>query len=270
MHIKMRDLLHEVDDKVKVRSLQLLLREMGLRKWRQLKRPEIKAHHAEARLRWAYAHEHFTNEDWQRVRWSDECIVERGVGKQPIWTFLRPSEQLVARDVQTVNGTTHGVKKMLWAAFGFDRRTGLVPLDGDPLARRGGISSWVIEQLYRSYLPTIMSDGDIFMHDGAGLYRGHIVVRLLQEMGITVMIWPPYSPDLNPIENLWAIMKKEIYKNHPELEHTLDTEETLIALVAAAQEAWHSIDEAILYNLAMTMPHRVAAVIKAEGWYTKY
>ncbi len=36
-------------------------------------------------------------------------------------------------------------------------------------------------------------------------------------MGIEVMEWPPYSPDLNPIENLWALLKKEAYKVYPDL-----------------------------------------------------
>lgn len=269
-HIQHRDLLHEVDDKIKVRSLQRLLREMGLRKWRQLKRPELKPHHAEARLQWARTYEYFTEEDWKRVCWSDECTVERGVGRQPTWTFNRPSEQLEKGDVQTVNGTTHGVKKMLWAAFKWNQRTGLVPLDGDPLAARGGVSSWVIQYLYRSFLPTIIGEEDIFMHDGAGPHRGHIVLDVLRELGIHVMVWPPYSPDLNPIENLWSIMKREIYKNHPELEHAPDTDETLIDLVAAARRAWHQINLEVLASLALTMPHRVKAIIQANGWYTKY
>ena len=84
------------------------------------------------------------------------------------------------------------------------------------------------------------------------------------------MDWPPYSPDLNPIENLWAIMKAEIYKLHPELKFVDDTEETLRALIEAAKEAWNSIEDRILYNLSVTMPHRVQAVINAKGWYTKY
>jgi hypothetical protein len=84
------------------------------------------------------------------------------------------------------------------------------------------------------------------------------------------MIWPPYSPDLNPIENLWALMKAEIYKLYPELEFADDIEETLQALIAAAKEAWHAIDQSVLYNLSVTMPNRVKAVIEADGWYTKY
>jgi hypothetical protein len=55
-HIKMRDLLREVDDKVKKRSLQGFLRQMNLRKQVQKKRPFLTADHARARLDWANAH----------------------------------------------------------------------------------------------------------------------------------------------------------------------------------------------------------------------
>ena len=41
-------------------------------------------------------------------------------------------------------------------------------------------------------------------------------------------------------------------------------------LINAAQEAWDSLDLAIMENLSATMPHRVRAIIDAEGWYTKY
>ena len=50
---------------------------------------------------------------------------------------------------------------------------------------------------------------------------------------------PAYSPDLNPIENLWAIVKAEMYRLRPELLAADNTEETLQAVIQAAQEAWH-------------------------------
>jgi transposase len=76
-------------------------------------------------------------------------------------------------------------------------------------------------------------------------------------MEIRAMEWPLYSLDLNPIENLWALIKAEIYRLHPELEYAVNNDDTLDALIRAAQEAWRSIDNGILYRLATTMENRV-------------
>jgi hypothetical protein len=75
----------------------------------------------------------------------------------------------------------------LWAAFGHNRRIGLVPLDGDPEATRNGVTSRVIRDLYQAFLPTIMVEDREFIHDGVGPYRGHIVRDILQEMNICIM-----------------------------------------------------------------------------------
>lgn len=45
------------------------------------------------------------------------------------------------------------------------------------------------------------------------------------------------------------IMKAEIYKQYPELEFADDTDATLYALIEAAKQAWHAIDDLILYSL---------------------
>lgn len=108
------------------------------------------------------------------------------------------------------------------------------------------------------------------MHDNAHVHTARIIKKVLEDLHIQIMLWPPYSPDLNPIENLWAIMKQEIYKLHPELEHAPDTEETRQLLIQAAKEAWHAIDQQVRVKLSTTMPYRVQAVIEANGWYTKY
>ena len=268
-HIKMRDLLESVDEAVKERSIRRLLNEMGRRKWRQLRRPELSEIHARKCLAWAHEYASFTPEDWAQVRWSDECTVERGAGIQPRWTFKRPSEQLAEHDVHTYH-PGKSVKQMFWAAFGEDMCTGLIPLDGDPDAPQGGVNARVIYDLYQAFLPEFIQPGNIFMHDNAPVHRAEIIKQILDELQIQVMVWPPYSPDLNPIENLWAIMKQEIYKLYPELEHAPDTEETLRKLIEAAKEAWHAIDQQVLVKLSATMPHRVKAVIEAKGWYTKY
>lgn len=89
-------------------------------------------------------------------------------------------------------------------------------------------------------------------------------------MNVNVMDWPPYSPDLNPIENLWALLKADILKLRPWLRDMPNNNETWAELVDAAQYAWENLTVHHFVNLAETMPHRVEEVIKYEGWHTSY
>lgn len=78
--------------------------------------------------------------------------------------------------------------------------------------------SRVIHDLYEAFLPENLNPGDVLMHDEAPVHRARIVRELLDELGITVMEWSPYSPDLSPIENLWGLLKAAIYERYPDLE----------------------------------------------------
>ena len=158
---------------------------------------------------------------------------------------------------------------MFWAAFSATRRTSLIPLFRDPTLERGGVNRFLIKDLYRRVLPTLLSAEDgIFMHDNALTHTAIVVREALAEIQIEVMVWPPCSPDLSPIENLWSLLKAEIYKLRPDLIHIKNNDETKQILVETAQIAWQNIDMKHLEHLSETMPNRVEAIIESEGWYT--
>jgi transposase len=120
-------------------------------------------------------------------------------------------------------------------------------------------------------LPTLLANNDgIFQHDNAPTHTARIIRDLLQELGIEVMNWPPYSPDLNPIENLWALLKAEIMKIRPDLKTMNNNDSTWEILLESAQTAWENLDWNHFVHLAETKPHRVADIIKYDGWYTSY
>ena len=102
------------------------------------------------------------------------------------------------------------------------------------------------------------------MQDNAPSHRARRIINHLLTNGVKILKWPAYSPALNPIENLWVIMKDWIADNYPEYTENQEENRQIV------QEAWDHINPDILYNLAASMPERMQAVIDANGMHTKY
>ena len=103
----------------------------------------------------------------------------------------------------------------------------------------------------------------IFIQDEARSHTARATIKDLQERGITVICWPPYSPNLNPIESLWDEMKDWIQDHYSE-------RMSLSTLRTAVQKAWDAIRYNYLNKLIDEMPQRCQAVIDAEGKQTKH
>jgi transposase len=86
--------------------------------------------------------------------------------------------------------------------FGFGYKSDLVVMEGDQNIKRGGIIAKVYLEILAKYLPIILEYNSIFIQDNASIYKVYKVTEFFVEIGIEVMAWLPYFPDLNPIENL--------------------------------------------------------------------
>jgi len=108
------------------------------------------------------------------------------------------------------------------------------------------------------------------MQDNAPIHKAGIIKEWFEISGVHVVDWPPYSPDLNPIENLWKLLKVEIIRGHLEFIVIKDNMATKEHLIRCAMEAWETLKDGLLNKLALGMQRRVDAVLAANGWYTKY
>ena len=65
--------------------------------------------------------------------------------------------------------------KMFWAAFGYRVYTSLMPIEGDPIAPKGGVTARVYQAVLDQYLPPILGFGSIFIQDNTPIYKAHII-----------------------------------------------------------------------------------------------
>jgi transposase len=92
----------------------------------------------------------------------------------------------------------------------------------------------------------------------------------MQEHGIQVIDFPPYSPDLNPIEHMWWMLKRTVHRLYPELATIGTSEEDWEKFCRALKEAWKQIPCSYIRKLIESMPERLRAVRRARGYQTKY
>ena len=101
-------------------------------------------------------------------------------------------------------------------------------------------------------------NGFIYVHDRSPIHTANIVRQWFNDHPqITLMNWPPKGADLNPIENIWGLMVRE-------LDPTLVNQETLWLKVV---DAWEMLvpRHALWYKLSISMPDRIA-----NGGWSKY
>ena len=106
----------------------------------------------------------------------------------------------------------------------------------------------------------------LVMEDGAPYHTGVASVRRKQYekdgwIGWGPGSWPSNSPDLNPIENLWHILRCNVRKRSPRPMKKAE-------LIDALKEEWGRLDMRKVRGLIESMPTRLQAVIDAHGGST--
>ena len=106
-------------------------------------------------------------------------------------------------------------------------------------------------------------DNIIFQQDNDPKHTSMIARKWFEDNRIQLLEWPAQSPDLNPIEQLWQYLKRQLatYESEPVSVHKL---------WERVEKEWGEIPVEVCTNLIDSMPKRIAAVIKAKGGHTKY
>lgn len=197
-----------------------------------------------------------------KVTWSDETKINRIGSDGRQWTWVDKRIGVQERNI-TSTMKFGGGSLMAWGCFRGNQLGVLRRITGRMCAKD------YITILEDSYMPSLDIFGlepgqdDIFMQDNDPKHTAGITKKWFEENGIKLLDWPPQSPDLNPIEHLWSILKRKILAKK-------DPAKTINELWERSIEVWVNINPQVLINLVNSMPKRIKAVKTARGGHTKY
>jgi transposase len=235
------------------------LKRMGLRARVRRRAPLLRPIHRRKRLDFCNKYKNWTMEDWRRVIWSDETKVNLfgSDGKSYCWRIPgAPTKDHHFQPTIKHGGgsiflwgcmTSNGVGFMAKINNGLDSKLYTEILQGELLESL----KWYGMKM----------DEIIFQHDNDPKHTAFCTKKWLARSGLRVLDWPSQSPDLNPIEHLWAELKKRV-RNRQKPPTTLNE------LWEAVEEEWNDIPRDFCLKLIDTMPARIRDVLKAKGGNT--
>ncbi|CAO4386778.1 unnamed protein product [Caenorhabditis nigoni] len=102
-----------------------------------------------------------------------------------------------------------------------------------------------------------------YQQDNASIHASRSTLDWFKSKKIKVMDWPARSPDLNPMENVWAELVRVVYGQGKQYQ-------TVSELQTAIVDAWKNLKKPYLQKLLNSMPNRLFSIISTGGKPTKY
>jgi transposase len=195
----------------------------------------------------------------ENILFTDETTV-RQYGTRPTNTwFIRGSRN------QPTAPVTHGggVRKMFWGCISIFGYGLLIPIENTMDSNK---YKALLREVIKPYIEQIrMETGRtlILMQDNAPCHRSKAVLKEIDDLGLQTFKWPACSPDLNPIENAWSLLKRRRQCQHGYARNVAE-------LVQQCTEIWGNFPASEAFKLVQSFRRRLEDVIASSGCAIHY
>lgn len=238
---------------VSARTIRKILCDGGLYGRISAMKPFLTSINMKRRMAFCKSYSKFSLDQWKNIIFSDECRIMkysaiRRYVRRPIGSRFK--SRYILKYVRQTK-----LNIMVWGAIKGDGSRIIVRC---PNRLNSSEYQNVLDQgLYQVYSPE-----NIFMQDNATCHKSISTIQYLDRNNICMLSdWPARSPDLNIIENLWSLLKKNVgqrQSNSPD------------EFWKIIQEEWYKIPDNYIYSLYSSMSRRLGMVLSSHGDSIKY
>jgi len=211
--------------------------------------------------------------------WLDECKVVFEGYRRGRKVRIKPGAELLDQNLTpSFRSGRFGVG--CWGAFAYGSRSPLIRLRQHQPTERTSVRDHLgvngeqyATEVNEPYLiPYLLSlpgniEDYLILQDNVGYHISGKNRRIYPAYGVQILGLPASSPDLNPIENIWEVLKARLRHRFTIPENRPNNEDELWTAMAIE---WENIDQHTFNSLANSMPNRVQSVISNNGGHIKW
>ncbi len=238
-----------------------MLKKDGFKNYRSIKKPSISSKNKKARRKFFMEHQKKNFQDFSKIIFSDESSYKL-INARGGQTYFKKSNS--SGDFKNYIRTEKFGKGsiMIWGFMTGCGNFRICKVDGTMN------SSKYVKMLEEFFFDEItelgIKLGDvIFQQDNASCHVSSLTKKWFSEQKVHLLEWPPQSPDMNPIENVWNYLDIQVRKRQQEISTVND-------LYRIIQEEAKKIPKSFIKKLYRSMPRRIQALKNSKYDITKY